>query len=175
MREKILKLKEEGRSQIEISKILNCSKSTVSYYINGLSEEKRLEKNRKLREWKKKVGYKSSNKFQEKLHSRIRHFCKRSNSGRDMKKSITFDTKELIKKFGMAFKCPLSGREINLENFETYEFDHLLPVSKDGDNSIDNLQILSKEINQMKGGLTNEQLINNCIEILENQGFQIKR
>lgn len=92
-----------------------------------------------------------------------------------MENLITFDTKQLVERFGMKFKCPLSGRDINLENFETYEFDHLLPVSQNGDNSIHNLQILSKEINQMKGGLTNEQLISNCIEILENQGFQIKR
>lgn len=42
MKEKILKLRNDGKSYNEISKILNCSKGTISYYCQNIENNKNL-------------------------------------------------------------------------------------------------------------------------------------
>jgi 5-methylcytosine-specific restriction endonuclease McrA len=57
------------------------------------------------------------------------------------------------------YKCALSGIELNPNDAV---IDHVLPVSKGGKHTIDNLQILFDEINRMKGNLSNERFIELC-------------
>ena len=46
---RILKLRSEGKSYREIEKILGCSKSVIAYHCDGGKEKKRLQKNLKKR------------------------------------------------------------------------------------------------------------------------------
>ena len=41
---------------------------------------------------------------------------------------------------------------------DDYQLDHITPVSKGGTNELVNMAIACPEANQMKGGLTNEEL-----------------
>lgn len=47
LKDKILKLKEQGYIQSEIARILNCSTGTVSYHVNPQTKEKALQRKRK--------------------------------------------------------------------------------------------------------------------------------
>ncbi len=61
------------------------------------------------------------------------------------------------------FRCALTGKPLTPE---TAEVDHILPVSRGGTHTIDNLQILHKSINRSKSTLDNEEFISMCREAL---------
>lgn len=58
---------------------------------------------------------------------------------------------------GTQLKCYLTGIPINILE-DDYQLDHILPVSKGGTNELTNMAITCVAANQMKGGLTNEEL-----------------
>ena len=58
---------------------------------------------------------------------------------------------------GTQLKCYLTGISINILE-DDYQLDHILPISKGGTNELSNMGITCPEVNQMKRGLTNEEL-----------------
>lgn len=60
--------------------------------------------------------------------------------------------------------CALSGRRITPAKAEV---DHVVPLSKGGEHVIDNLQIVSRTINRMKGQMTNAQFVAMCRKVVE--------
>lgn len=178
MKEKILKLRSEGKTYNEIKNELGCSKSTISYYCsNGQKEKakKRVRKRRKnilIGKTERFIYRKSKN-----INESIRKFQKRDNSIKgcvnpDIEQ--TFNWKDVIKKFGENTECYLSGEKINLyEN--NYSLDHILPSSRGGDNSLNNLGITHKIVNNMKSDLTPDELIEWCRKILEYNGYNVIR
>lgn len=61
------------------------------------------------------------------------------------------------------YKCALTGLELEPE---TASADHILPVSKGGLNSIDNIQILHHEVNRAKSAMTNQEFIQMCKNVV---------
>lgn len=57
------------------------------------------------------------------------------------------------------YRCALTGRKLTPV---TASLDHILPVSRNGPHTIDNAQIVLKEVNRAKGTLTNEEFIAIC-------------
>lgn len=167
MKEKILKLKEEGKSYREIHNILGCSIGTISYHCGDGQKEKskiRANKNRtNIRIKGRIIKFKNRGPYFKALD-----FQRKSGN------NYTFNVNDVIKKFGENTECYLSGEKINLEENTTYELDHIIPVCKGGDSSLENLGILYKQVNQMKGGLTNEELINWCKKILQHNGYKVE-
>jgi len=49
MKEKILKLRNEGKSYREIQKVLGCSRALISYYVNPLAKTKKNNRQNKNR------------------------------------------------------------------------------------------------------------------------------
>lgn len=87
----------------------------------------------------------------------------------------TFTVDDVINKFGENPTCSLTGQKVDINNTKSYHFDHKLPVSRGGDNSIDNLQILTREANQSKSDLTNDEFIELCKTVLIHQGYQVTK
>lgn len=176
MKEKILKLRSEGKTYNEIKNELGCSKSTISYYCGDEQKEKTKKRVRKRRQniligkTERFVYRKSKN-----INESIRKFQKRDNS---IKGSInpnieeTFNWKDVIEKFGENTECYVSGEKINLYE-DNYSLDHILPSSRGGDNSLDNLGITHKIVNNMKSDLTPDELIEWCKKILEYNGYSV--
>jgi 5-methylcytosine-specific restriction endonuclease McrA len=192
MREKILELRNQGKSYNQISEILGCSKSTISYYCGDNQKEKVRERTNKLRSKNpliqkvdnfksriKTIGKLDINEDKEERYVKesIRKFQTRDypNEKRYNKlKTKTFNFEDVIEKFGVDTKCYLSGEPINLYK-NNYNLDHIIPVSKNGDNSINNLGITHEVVNRMKSDLTPEELMEWCIKILIYNGYKVSK
>lgn len=61
-------------------------------------------------------------------------------------------------------KCALSGIKLTNNNIS---IDHIHPLSKQGGNNIENLQLVEKRLNYMKYTMTKEELIDLCNLIIE--------
>jgi hypothetical protein len=178
MKEEILKLRSEGKSYNEIVRIIGCSKGTVSYYCGDEQKQKTDTRRKKRREniligkTERFVYRKNKN-----INETIRKFQKRDNSVKgsvDANIEITFGWKDVIEKFGENTFCYLSGEKINLYN-DDYNLDHMMPSSRGGDNSLDNLGITHKIVNTMKSNLTPNELIEWCKKILEFNNYKIEK
>lgn len=180
MKNEILKLREEGKTYNEIKKILNCSKSTISYYCGNGQKEKVRNRTKKRR---KNILIAKLERFKYRkfisLREGIRKFNKRDNnfdSYFNINKNIipTFNTDDVINKFGIDTYCYLSGEKINLF-VDNYHLDHKIPASRNGDNSLENLGITHETVNKMKSDLTPDELIEWCIKILKFNGYKIEK
>ncbi len=159
MKEQILALYNQGKTYNEISKILNCSKGTISYHCGNGQKEKSLLKQRQRRNQQHYLSKKVEQFSNRKLYFKTASF---------QKNKKTFTVEDVISKFGIETKCYLTGCKINLINDTNYEFDHIIPASKGGLNTLDNLGITLKVANRVKHNCTVEELVNICKLIIKN-------
>jgi CRISPR/Cas system Type II protein with McrA/HNH and RuvC-like nuclease domain len=61
------------------------------------------------------------------------------------------------------YRCAATGRELTPSNAA---MDHIVPLSRGGKHSIENIQILHRQVNAMKGTLSQEDLIALAREIV---------
>jgi DNA-binding transcriptional regulator GbsR (MarR family) len=191
MKDEILKLKSEGKSYKEIQKLLGCSKGTISYHCGVGQKEKTKTRRDKRREnivkaktdafkytkkTPKEIVKKEARSSKDVVES-VRKFNKRDTNKKDnVDKELkpTFTWEDVIEKFGEKTVCYLSGVEIDLF-VNNYNFDHIIPASKGGLNTLDNLGITHEIVNYMKGDLTPDELIEWCVKILKHNGYQVTK
>ena len=169
MKEQILKLREEGKTYNEIQKITGASKGTISYHCGEGQKDKTTNRRRKIRK---------ENPFLTKLNvfkGRVRDFQRNRNSGGSLGegREYNFSLQDVVKKLSLTPKCYLTGKEIDIYDTKSYHFDHIVPVTKGGEYSIDNLQICTKECNIAKSNLSKEELFKLCIDILTYNGYDV--
>lgn len=73
------------------------------------------------------------------------------------------ELRALIEKQG--YRCAMSG--VALEP-DTANLDHIVPVTEGGGHDIGNLQVLHRDVNRMKGQLSNEEFVRWCCLIAHN-------
>ncbi len=172
MKEEIIKLRDEGKSYSEIQLILGCSKSTISYYCGRDQKSKAYERVKKRRDDKlleKLERYKNRNS-----NLKFRDFQRRDENNKLLnKQEKNFSVFEAKEKIGTNPICYLTGESIDLTDSKSYHLDHVIPVTKGGKNTLDNLGILKSDINKMKSDLTVEELIENCKKILIFAGYKV--
>lgn len=66
----------------------------------------------------------------------------------------------------MTPKCALTGKQLNLEDPDSYVLDHIVPIAKGGSGNLDNLQIVDPLANQCKTSMTMDELFDMCKQIL---------
>ena len=175
MKEEILRLRQEGKTYTQIQDILGCSKGTIAYHCGEGQKEKTFIRQKKFRSSNTLLTKVNTYKSRKSLVENIRKFQKRDNlsvnkNNKKLKKTFTY--LEVLDKIGKKPTCYLTGIPIDL-NINNYQLDHIVPVSKGGDNSLNNLGLLLSEINQMKSDMTIKELLNNCILILEHNGYKV--
>lgn len=161
MKEQILELRQQGKTYKEIQQILNCSKSTISYYCNVNQKEKVKQRTTKYR----KTSLKAI------LNRKISEFCclpKCTRGKNKLREKPTFNYQDVINKFGKTPTCYLTGEKIDLYDKSSYHLDHIIPRSRGGKNTLDNLGLATKIANETKNDRTLEELKNLCEVILKN-------
>jgi len=184
LNKKIIALRQKQYSYRQIAKQLNCSLSTVSYALRKKTRDKVKKKTAEVPSNEKKIlnkiycfknSYLSNkpkaawyiNKTQRQINQSI---CVKASR---FQRTMTFNYKDVLAKYGEHFPCALTGRPIDFYKPETYEYDHIQPVSRGGENTLSNLQILCPEANQAKGSLTDQEFIELCKEVVIHSGHRI--
>ena len=183
---KIIALRKQGWSYNKIAQRLECSKSTISYHLAPNQKQKVRERERKKmanspipyivkRIW----HFQNPRTPTENTRPWYQHRTRRQRSkaitqkAHQFQKTMTFNYKDVHKKYGDHFQCALTGRPLDWNVPEDYQYDHVVPIARGGDNTLNNLQILCNEANQAKGRLTDQEFIDLCKEVVIHAGFKI--
>lgn len=189
--DQILALRAEGFSYDQICSRLQCSKSTVSYHLGEGQKDKTLARQRKNRSADALIQ--KTHRFQETQRNKP---LPRRKQDKDClldpalrldKKSIEFQTiypdrtyekkftpQDVREKIGEHPICYLTGRSINLDEPSTYHFDHIVPRCRGGSVDLDNLGVAVSDANRAKGGLSVEEFLNLCLDVVQYHGYEIK-
>lgn len=181
----ILKLRSQGLGYSTIAKILGYAKSTVIYHCNDNQKSKAKNRQKKyinkhpylskIRAFKYKKQTKTTQKLITKNQKLLTDKVNNFKTKRGDYPMQDFSVTDLINKFGENPKCYLTGQPIDIYQPKTYQFDHKIPSSRGGDNSLDNLGICTKQANQAKSDMTEQELIELCKSILTNNGYTISK
>ena len=162
-KEKILELREQGLSYRQIQESLGCSRSTICYHLGDGQKHKTRMRNKQF--YTKRGG----------LYKKLKSFCC-SNDGRASRKRTStkmLDFSSVQEKVGENPTCYLTGEPIDLSDLGSYSLDHVLPMSKGGDSSLENLGLVIKQANQCKSDLTHEEFIEMCKAVLIHHGYTV--
>jgi 5-methylcytosine-specific restriction endonuclease McrA len=180
VKNQILDLRKQGLSYNKIQEILGCSKSTISFHCGYKQKEKKNNRQNRRRSDNcliKKIENFRNRKYKHATYSlKNRDWCdilqikiKGFSMNRKTKKAKQkFSLQDLIDKIGDNPTCYLTGRSIDLSDGRSYHLDHIIPISKGGDNSLDNCNIACKEANQAKNNLSKDEFIKLCKEVINN-------
>ncbi len=171
----ILKLRQEGKTYDEIQVITGASKGTIAYHCGDGQREKTRTRSRKRRESPivKKADAFQDRKASKSLENRIDGF-QRERKGNGQR-TQTFDWKDVIKRHGVQTTCYLTGRPLDLNDGRAYQFDHIIPVSKGGSDTLDNLGVTSTQANKAKSDMTVDEFIQLCKEVLMHNGYSVTK
>ena len=195
--ESIVRLRKKGKTYDEIVKVLGCAKSTVSYHCGEDQRSKAYQRSKKFNQTadgivsSKLSNFKTSTKSvklkrgrrrlspHNLFRNKVKQFKSRLKRSRGKAKvnniKVDYNYKEVKKKIGENPICYLTGKPINLDDREEYNFDHINPVSKGGTNDLKNLGLSTAKANKAKSDLTVKEFILLCGEVLEHHGYKVKK
>lgn len=81
-------------------------------------------------------------------------------------------TENVRKKFGASPMCYLTGKQIDLNDRNSYQLDHILPISRGGDSSLSNCGLTTRQVNQSKRDMTTEEFQSLCRQVHDFQAAQ---
>lgn len=190
LKEKILELRNLGRTYREIEQELNCSRGTISYHCgDGQKEKSKIRQIHNRSKVISKIQCKIQNfslkknainrdknllSFKEKLKKKLERFSMLDKKSKIYVKA-NFTVDELLDKIGDNPKCYITGTKINIENTKSWHLDHVIPRSKGGSNNIENANICTKEANMSKSDLSLEDFITLCKTVLNHNGYIVEK
>lgn len=175
MKEQILILRARGLTYKEITEKLGCSKGLISYHLNPKTRTDNYQRTVDRRKAAspaeiKLEGFKYGAK--QRLRKKIDGF--HGEILRFPRKEQNFSISEALTKFGDSPKCyltgDLTGDLIDLSDSSSFNFDHIVPKSKGGLSTLDNLGLTTRDANHAKTDLTLEEFLNLCEKVLRNFG-----
>lgn len=187
----VLRLRALGYSYNKIALELNCSKSNVTYHCSQNGKElakRRIKSFRSSSPMNKKMSvYKCVNntrlerptkqynpdKIRRLLYLKAKRFARLKHGTGEIYMNLDFTIDELLLKIGSNPKCYLTGEPIDITKPSTYSFDHKIPSSRGGNNSLENLEICTKTVNQSKTSMTPDEYEFLCRRVLEHRGYTI--
>ncbi len=183
----VLALREMGLSYSEIASELGCSKSTICYHLKEDQKEKVLNRTRESRrtkvlEWKlmrfkqrtakeRKRHSIKQKKFRDIISEKRYDFMKRAGNH----ESTDFSIEEAIKMVEDHPFCYLTGEPIDIYDGKQYAFDHKVPASRGGDNSLNNLGLCLIKANMSKTDMTLEEYLSLCQKVLSHHGYTVTK
>lgn len=70
--------------------------------------------------------------------------------------------------------CYLTGRKVEFNKRFSYELDHIIPRSRGGDCSFENLGIACVQANQAKRDMTLDEFFQLCIDVVKHNNLKIE-
>ena len=180
----IIALRKKGLSYNQIAKKLKCSKSTVSYALSPKTRRLAKEKQARIPRHVKLLHHRIYG-FKNTTHTITeqppwyisqtpRQISKAiTNKASTFQRTMTFNYEDVYAKYGDHFPCALTGRPLDFNKPHTYEYDHILPTSRGGDNTLSNMQIVCPEVNRAKQNLTDDEFLELCKEVVIHHGHKI--
>ena len=173
----------------------NISKSTIQNRVNPVSRANNNERTIKNRSdnikviLSKKIGQfclphiTTTKKEAERRRDWLFHFKNKitrfSIAGTNLSKryeNMNFSSEELIESWKENYElnleektvnCYLTGDKIDLTKTGSYHLDHIIPKSRGGSNTIENCGPATKEANQAKNSLTEEEFLDLCKKVIK--------
>ncbi len=188
----IIALREQNKTYDEIATELECSKGTIAYWVGEGQKAKwqnRYDKTqatasgvlkRKIARFKTETSFEintelkretsSARKATRIISDKLGEFAKIKQENNKLSnrnvKDREFNFQDIIDKFGEETVCYLTGDSIKLNEPHTYQLDHIIPRSRGGTNSIDNLGITSTTVNLAKRNMTPEEFVELCRKVV---------
>lgn len=184
LRDRIVLLRDKGLSYREIQASLGCSRSTISYYLSPTEKEKTQARIRKRRAsatlGRKTDGFRETppavppreavSTQSHRLRSKMQRFHE-APSGEEVSTSTYYFTSvDVLDRAGDEPRCYLTGDRLDLSDVSTYSFDHIVPRSRGGENTLENLGLTTPLANRMKTDMTVEELLDMCEKVLQHHG-----
>lgn len=165
MKADILNLRADGKTYTEIKKQLGCSLGTIAYYCGDGQKDKNGRRQRQYLKSTKAILKRKKDNFSRIIKNGKRH----------VRIPSEFSSRELFDKITNNPVCYLTGRKIDLSQPLSYQFDHVVPVSKGGSNGLSNLELSCSEANRAKSNLSKEEFLDLCIEVVRHHGYSVEK
>jgi 5-methylcytosine-specific restriction endonuclease McrA len=193
-KDEILRLRTLKCSYREIVEALGCSLSTVAYHCGKGQKQKtqnrkaqqldyevknsrncsRFFHRDKRRQYKapKVIPYCVTMKEADRVNRmRLKNF---STSKEGTMKLLT-NIQKVKQKYNISeashtFTCVYTGDTLDWKDPGKYQYDHITPKSRGGEDTLENLQIISVNANQAKGSMTHDEFIDLCKKVSERHG-----
>ena len=81
----------------------------------------------------------------------------------------TYTFEQVMEKIGSDPTCYLTGQKIDLHKPRTYNLDHIIPVARGGDNSLDNMGLCTRAANMAKSDLLLSEFVDLCKQVVKQQ------
>ncbi len=164
LQQEIIRLRKEGKTYTQIQNILDCSKGTIAYHCS--SGQKQKTKNRNARHSTRRGA----------LYKKIQGFCYNYGKNSPNRKNYPLlKQADVEKKIGTNPICYLTGEPIDLQDMPRYSLDHIIPLSRGGESTLENMGLALKEANQAKSDLTKEEFLALCVKVLQHNGYKVEK
>jgi 5-methylcytosine-specific restriction endonuclease McrA len=180
VKDKILELRALGYSYKKIQDEIKCSKGTIAYHCGEGQKEKYAKRRKSNRSKRHPLISKIENFIYDKyykpvlknrhVHTLHKNLKIRIESFSRVNKEyagMEFTIKDFLDKVGDNPICSLTGKPIDLMKPRTYQLDHIIPRSKGGENTLNNCQLVLKEVNLAKHTLSSEEFVKLCREVVD--------
>lgn len=172
MKDKILQIKHENPTlgYQKIADIVGCAKNTVKYYLHPDEAQKSKNRVKKNRRTLNGILKRKKDHFQ-KIGEKVFY----GKYKRNKRMPSLYTSKQLKEKFVDNPVCYLTGKRIDLLEPKSYEFDHIIPKSMGGTNSIENCGLTCRNANRAKADMPLDEFILLCCQILTHHGFTVSK
>lgn len=171
VKDDILRLRAEGKSYRQIEKELGVSFGVIGYHCKENIDQK-TPVLLKIACFNGPILIKDKTKAITIVNNKYKDL---SMAKRKQLQEPQFTFDQLMEKIGENPVCYLTGEPIDLYKPRTYVLDHKIPLSKGGDNSLENCEIATKKAAQIKGDMTYDEFLAHCKNTLEKRGFIITK
>ena len=162
-------LRSQNFTYRQIAAEIGCSIGVIGSVLSGAhiaygTKEKKPKK-------KYKYVHNANPSIKRIISLRLGNFRGRQKDGSIGRKNCSLSTQDVLDKIGTNPICYLSGRVLDLSDRNTYALDHIVPATKGGDNSLDNLEIVHRDVNRAKNNLLNNEFIQLCLDVVMHNGY----